>query len=335
MKKRILTFLLLWAASLSVPTLGLAVSAFLDTTEKQAMAEALQYALENNRNDQESYWTNPDTGHSGSIVPVNRFVDAKGLTCREYIATLFIDGEEERDYGTACRSADGRWVVVLGQGATGHAEVVSGPRYVYVYRDPYDYYYPWVYYAPSHYPHHIFFSFVFSPHGGYFHRDYFHSGQRYYKGKPPIHRKEAGQDDRYPQGERRISHGTRSFRQVDDTLPAGPPPDTGDDRTEIYYYRDYRDGHRGKGHHHGEKGDRNEDHRKDGRDGGKDRPDRDGHDRTDGSSMGDMKPGEFGKLPDTRNIHRDQGVDVWAPIRSDWGYKGNSGSKKGPDRDRH
>ena len=326
MKKLSLIILALWAASLGVPAAGLTYSDVLDTTEEQAMAETLQHTLEYNTNGQESYWSNPDTGRSGSVVPVNRFVDAKGLTCREYISIFAFDGEEQRGYGTACRKADGEWMVVLDQGATGYAEVVSGPRYVYVYRDPYRTYYPWVYYAPYHYPHRIYFSFVFSSHSGYFQHKYFHSGNRFYKEKPTHYRTRTTYDDRYHHGERRILHGTRSFRHRDDRR-AIPLRDRVDDRIETHKERDYRSGHedgrRGKGYAYDVRGGHDYDHGKDGHDGLKNRHDRNGHDRMSGHQMGEMKPGKVGKRPEVNNIHRDQGVDVWAPIRSDWGYKGN------------
>ena len=150
----------------------------LDGTEKQAMMETLQYVLERNRDGEESYWANPETGNSGAVVSVERFVNEQGFSCRNFISTILINGEEERNNGTACRQEDGIWIVVGSRTVTTFASKVSS-RYVYVYRDPYRYWYPWVYYAPSYYPHRIFFSFVFTSHRGYFHRSHFHNGRCY------------------------------------------------------------------------------------------------------------------------------------------------------------
>ncbi|MBN2428441.1 MAG: hypothetical protein JXK94_08900 [Deltaproteobacteria bacterium] len=192
MKKRTLIVLAALVAFLGFPAIGLAFSEVLDTTEEQAMAETLQFALEYNSNGRESYWSNPDTGRSGSVVPFNRFVDTGGLTCREYVSTLYIDGEEERDYGTACRNADGRWMVVLDSDGTHYAGAPAARSYVYVYRDPARYYYPWVYYAPAYYPYRIFFSFVFSSHSRHFHRAHFHSGYLYQPRRSVIYKPKPG-----------------------------------------------------------------------------------------------------------------------------------------------
>ncbi len=215
MERTALILVVMWGALLSVPAVGQGYSEVLDSTEQQAMTETLQYALEYNTNGKESSWANPDMGHSGAVVPVNSFVDAAGLTCREYISTLFVDGQEQRTYGTACRNTDGRWMVMLDQGATGYAEVVRGPSYVYSYRDPYRYYYPWVYSAPYYYPHHIFFSFVFVSHSGHFHRSHFHSGNRYYKGKPVVYKKGSAHGGRYYHGIRGSYHRTQPHGRID------------------------------------------------------------------------------------------------------------------------
>jgi surface antigen len=146
----------------------------LDRTEQQAMAETFQYALEYNKIDEESSWVNPDTGHSGAVLPVETYVNEQGPYCREYIQTIIIGGEEQQGYGTACRQPDGTWQIVAGETTPGaaYAQVVEKTNYVYVYRDPHLYYYPWVYYYP-YYPHRIFFSFVFVHHSGVFRHAHF------------------------------------------------------------------------------------------------------------------------------------------------------------------
>lgn len=165
----------------------------LDVAEQQAMMETLQYALEKNREGEESSWANPETGNSGAVVPLDRFFDENGYSCRNFIATIVIDKDEERNSGTACLQEDGMWSVVESQISTSYAARIS-TRYVYVYRDPYRYWYPWVYYAPYDYPHRIFFSFVFSSRHGHFRRSCFHDGRRYVgshhysRSAPRVHR---------------------------------------------------------------------------------------------------------------------------------------------------
>lgn len=77
--------------------------------EQQAMADTLQYALENNPTNQPSDWVNPDSARSGAVVPTRTFKNVQGEDCREFLTTIIIAGKEEQGYGTACRQADGSW----------------------------------------------------------------------------------------------------------------------------------------------------------------------------------------------------------------------------------
>ena len=57
-------------------------------------------------------WTNPETGHSGTVTPTRQGTDQSGNQCREYQSTVTIGGKTEQAYGTACRQPDGSWKVV-------------------------------------------------------------------------------------------------------------------------------------------------------------------------------------------------------------------------------
>jgi surface antigen len=58
-------------------------------------------------------WSDPQTGHSGTITPVREVVDpATGSYCREFQQTVNIGGKTEQAFGTACRQPDGTWRVV-------------------------------------------------------------------------------------------------------------------------------------------------------------------------------------------------------------------------------
>ncbi len=61
---------------------------------------------------QQISWSNPETGHSGTVTPRREGTDASGNTCREYQQTITVAGKTEQAYGTACRQADGSWKVV-------------------------------------------------------------------------------------------------------------------------------------------------------------------------------------------------------------------------------
>jgi surface antigen len=80
----------------------------LDERDKRLAAEATQRALETARSGQHVAWTNPDSGHSGTVVPVRTY-EAQGTYCREFQQTVTIQGKQERAYGTACRQPDGNW----------------------------------------------------------------------------------------------------------------------------------------------------------------------------------------------------------------------------------
>ena len=56
-------------------------------------------------------WNNPQTGNGGSYMPTRDGRDNYGNYCREYETVVFIDGRQERAYGTACRDNSGRWNV--------------------------------------------------------------------------------------------------------------------------------------------------------------------------------------------------------------------------------
>jgi surface antigen len=53
-------------------------------------------------------WTNPQTGHRGSVTTTRRYREA-GQQCREFQQTVVVGGRDERAYGTACRQQDGSW----------------------------------------------------------------------------------------------------------------------------------------------------------------------------------------------------------------------------------
>jgi len=55
-------------------------------------------------------WSNPESGHSGSVTPVRDGVNsATGAVCRQYRQTIVVDGQAETAYGTACKNSDGTW----------------------------------------------------------------------------------------------------------------------------------------------------------------------------------------------------------------------------------
>lgn len=84
--------------------LGGAIGSSMDETDRLKAA----YALEYNRTRQPSTWTNPDSGAEYTVTPTRTYRSAGG-DCREYSTEVFIDGQRDVVYGTACRRADGTW----------------------------------------------------------------------------------------------------------------------------------------------------------------------------------------------------------------------------------
>jgi len=149
--------------------------------EQQAMADTLQYALENNPTSQASDWVNPDTGRSGAVVPTNTYDNAQGQPCREFLTTIIIGGQEEQGYGTACRQPDGSWQLVGDEGQA-PPPPPPPPQTTSVYFDTP----PAAYYAfpPGFYgSYHIFLSFNIVHRSGHLHR-----GSRFLDGRAFRHR---------------------------------------------------------------------------------------------------------------------------------------------------
>ena len=82
----------------------------LDQRDKRMAAEAQQRALETAPTGQPVSWTNPDSGHSGTVT-ATRTYQSEGGYCREFQNDVIIGGKSEKAYGTACRQPDGSWKV--------------------------------------------------------------------------------------------------------------------------------------------------------------------------------------------------------------------------------
>ena len=87
------------------------VPASLDAGDIQAIRTTRQAVLENNRIGESTNWTNPATGHLGTVTPLRTYErSADEPPCRDYQLTASVDGETEIGYATACRRSDGVWV---------------------------------------------------------------------------------------------------------------------------------------------------------------------------------------------------------------------------------
>lgn len=88
-------------------TIGGAVGRSMADTDRLKTA----HTLESVQTGVPARWTNPDTGHSYTVVPTRTF-DQAGTPCREYTIDARVGGRPEQVIGTACRQADGSWRVI-------------------------------------------------------------------------------------------------------------------------------------------------------------------------------------------------------------------------------
>ena len=89
--------------------LGNKVGAALDCKDQQYHYDTTQSALESQKTGQASTWSNPDTGHSGTITPTKTYTSSDGMPCRDFNQTIYVDGKYEEVKGSACRQPDGTW----------------------------------------------------------------------------------------------------------------------------------------------------------------------------------------------------------------------------------
>jgi surface antigen len=87
------------------------VGNLLDERDKRLQAEAAQRAFETAPSGQSVAWKNPDSGHSGTVTPT-KTVQAPSGYCRDYQATVEIEGKQEKATGRACRQPNGTWQIV-------------------------------------------------------------------------------------------------------------------------------------------------------------------------------------------------------------------------------
>jgi len=92
------------AGSILGGLIGGSIGSSMDETDRLRAAHALEY----NRTRQPSSWTNPDSGAEYTVTPTRTYSSGSS-DCREYSTEVFIDGQRDVVYGTACRGADGTW----------------------------------------------------------------------------------------------------------------------------------------------------------------------------------------------------------------------------------
>jgi surface antigen len=92
--------------------IGSEVGQSLDKADRLAAQRTAQTTLETGRTGQTVTWSNPDSGHSGTVTPTRTYQESDGAYCREYQQTVTVGGKTEQAYGRACRQPDGSWKIV-------------------------------------------------------------------------------------------------------------------------------------------------------------------------------------------------------------------------------
>lgn len=90
---------------------GREIGASLDRADQLAMAQANERALTAPVGE-EILWNNPDSGNYGSVTTTRDGTNTTGAYCREYQQDVWVNGELQRAYGTACQQPDGSWQIV-------------------------------------------------------------------------------------------------------------------------------------------------------------------------------------------------------------------------------
>ena len=91
---------------------GNEMGASLDRADEIYARRAAERAFEYNRTGDGVSWSNPDSGHYGTVTPRRTYSNAVGEFCREYQQEVVVGGKRVHAYGTACRNPDGSWRIV-------------------------------------------------------------------------------------------------------------------------------------------------------------------------------------------------------------------------------
>lgn len=92
--------------------IGSSIGKDMDERDRAMMEQRTQYALERTPSGYTSNWTNPDSGHYGTVTPSPAYHNDQGQYCRPYTQTININGQTQTVNGTACRQSDGTWIIV-------------------------------------------------------------------------------------------------------------------------------------------------------------------------------------------------------------------------------
>jgi len=91
--------------------IGNRIGAAMDDEDRRLAYQAQINALEQGAPGAPIGWRNPDSGRHGSIVAGPAYLQ-RGLQCRGYTHTVYLDTRPQIARGTACRNGDGTWTAI-------------------------------------------------------------------------------------------------------------------------------------------------------------------------------------------------------------------------------
>ncbi len=83
--------------------------------------------LENAPTNQTVTWQNPDNGSSYWVTPTSTYTGQNGQPCRNYVTQAVVNGQTQRNDGTACRDQSGAWTPVSTGGASPPPRAAAPP----------------------------------------------------------------------------------------------------------------------------------------------------------------------------------------------------------------
>ena len=91
--------------------MGSQIGAQLDQRDRFLAGKTFTASMEHTQQGKPTYWANPDSGNSGTFTPTRTYQTNVGQYCREFTTTVYVGGQAQQGYGTACRQADGSWKI--------------------------------------------------------------------------------------------------------------------------------------------------------------------------------------------------------------------------------
>jgi len=89
---------------------GNEIGSSLDQADRQKDQQAEKRAY-NAPIGQQVTWNNPDSGASGTIIPIHDGYTNNGAYCRDFSQTITVNGQQRHGADKACQQPDGSWKI--------------------------------------------------------------------------------------------------------------------------------------------------------------------------------------------------------------------------------